>query len=269
MAVAGSAQSALAGSVFAVPLQAQLLDASSSPISGVTVTFSTPSSGASATFRGSANSATAITDTRGIATAPVLNANNIPGTYSVSAAAGSLSPATFVLTNTAVNAPPPFMGISIWPDTSGLVIRSASSGVPVEVGVKFRSDVAGSITGIRFFKGVLNTGTHTGSLWTSGGILLATGVFTNETSSGWQTLTFSSPVAISANTTYVASYHTSGTYALTFDYFQGQGADNSPLHALASGVDGPNGVYVNGPGGQFPSNDGYGNNYWVDVVFSF
>ena len=54
MAVAGSTQSALAGSVFAAPLQAQLLDASSSPISGVTVTFSTPSSGASATFRGSA-----------------------------------------------------------------------------------------------------------------------------------------------------------------------------------------------------------------------
>ena len=31
----------------------------------------------------------------------------------------------------------------------------------------------------------------------SGGTLLATGVFTNETSSGWQTLIFSSPVAIS------------------------------------------------------------------------
>ena len=70
----------------------------------------------------------------------------------MSASAGSLSPASFVLTNTPVNAPPPFMGISIWPDTSGLVIRSASSGVPVEVGVKFRSDVAGSITGIRFLK---------------------------------------------------------------------------------------------------------------------
>jgi hypothetical protein len=159
---------------------------------------------------------------------------------------------------------------SLWPDTSNIVIRSTAPGDPIEVGVKFRSDVAGNITGIRFYKGVLDTGTHTGSLWTSAGTLLATGVFSNETSSGWQTLMFSSPVAISANTTYVASYHSAnGVYGLTFNYFQSHGTDNAPLHALASGADGPNGVYIYGPGGQFPSNDGYGNNYWVDVVFSY
>ena len=36
----------------------------------------------------------------------------------------------------------------------------------VELGVKFRADVNGYITGIRFYKGSTNTGTHVGSLWT-------------------------------------------------------------------------------------------------------
>ena len=44
------------------------------------------------------------------------------------------------------------------------------------------------------------------SLWSSTGTLLATGTFSNETASGWQELDFSSPVAVTAGTTYVASY---------------------------------------------------------------
>ena len=38
------------------------------------------------------------------------------------------------------------------------------------------------------------------------GTLLATGTFSNETASGWQELDFSSPVPVTAGTTYVASY---------------------------------------------------------------
>src|SRR5689334_4155256 len=43
----------------------------------------------------------------------------------------------------------------------------------VELGVRFKSAVGGSITGIRFYQGSGNTGTHTGSLWTVAGTLLA------------------------------------------------------------------------------------------------
>ena len=42
----------------------------------------------------------------------------------------------------------------------------------------------GSITGIRFYKVPDNTGTHTGTLWSSTGTLLATGTFTNESDPG-------------------------------------------------------------------------------------
>jgi hypothetical protein len=169
---------------------------------------------------------------------------------------------------TVTSAPPQATGATIWPNSAYPAITSTAFYTPIEVGVKFRSDVAGAITGIRFYKGAGNSGTHTGSLWNSGGTLLATGTFVNETATGWQQLTFASPVAISANTTYVASYHTdTGAFSMNIGYFVTQGADAPPLHALQSGVDGGNGMFVGGSGGQFPSSVS-GNNYWVDVVFS-
>src|SRR3954471_22217782 len=78
----------------------------------------------------------------------------------------------------------------------------------LELGVKFRSDSAGYITGLRFYKYSQNTGQHTGSLWSSSGTLLGTVTFGTESASGWQEATFPAPIAISAATTYVASYHT-------------------------------------------------------------
>jgi len=267
--MAGSSQSAAVGATFAVPLQVEVLDGSSNPLSGITVTFSAPTSGASSTFAGSGSSAVAVTNAQGVAVAPALTANNTVGTYTVTASAGSLAPAIFTLSNTAAGAPPPppTSNTSIWPNSTTPTIPSAVTSNPMELGVKLRSDISGAVAGIRFYKGVLNTGTHTGSLWSSTGTLLATGTFTNESSSGWQTLLFSSPVAIAANTTYVASYHSSGVFAVDFGYFQSHGADNAPLHALQSGVSGPNGVFIYSSGGQFPTS-GSADNYWVDVVFN-
>ena len=87
---------------------------------------------------------------------------------------------------------------SIWSaSTVPATVNSADSNA-VEVGVKFRSDVAGTVTGIRFYKGSQNTGTHVGHLWSSSGTLLATVTFTNETASGWQQATFSAPVSFMA-----------------------------------------------------------------------
>lgn len=74
-------------------------------------------------------------------------------------------------------------------------------------------------------------------------------------------------MAITADTTYVASYHTNvGGYAFDAAYFASAGVNNSPLQALANGLDGGNGVYRYGATG-FPANTYNANNYWVDVVF--
>jgi hypothetical protein len=145
---------------------------------------------------------------------------------------------------------------------------TSSDSNSVELGVKFQSEVAGYITGVRFYKSSSNTGTHTGSLWTSSGMLLAQGTFSNETASGWQQLTFPTPVSIAANTTYVASYHApNGAYSLDAAYFSGRSVDNAPLHGPSTATPGGNGVYNYSSGASFPSNSWNATNYWVDVVF--
>jgi hypothetical protein len=76
----------------------------------------------------------------------------------------------------------------------------------MELGIKFQSSVGGKITGIRFYKGPQNLGTHTAHLWSVAGTLLGTAPFSGKTASGWQQANFAVPVTIPANTVYVASY---------------------------------------------------------------
>jgi hypothetical protein len=40
-----------------------------------------------------------------------------------------------------------------------------------------------------------------------------------------------------------------------------------PLHALANGVDGTNGLYLYGSSSRFPTNSFNAANYWVDVIY--
>jgi hypothetical protein len=164
--------------------------------------------------------------------------------------------------------PPPVSGTSFWSSSTVPANQWQNDSSPVTLGVKFRSDVSGSITGVRFYKGFGNNGTHTGMLYSSTGALLAQASFTGETASGWQQVNFSSPVAISANTTYVIAFFTPSGYADDQAYFAATGADNAPLHALKSGVDGLNGVYAYGGAPQFPTQTWNNSNYWVDVVFT-
>ncbi|MBL0070062.1 MAG: DUF4082 domain-containing protein [Chitinophagaceae bacterium] len=155
---------------------------------------------------------------------------------------------------------------SIWGSGGSPANPSVTDNQPIEVGTKFRSTLNGYITGIRFYKGVTNTGIHIANLWTSGGTLLASATFTSETASGWQEVRFTTPVAVQANTTYIASYFSqNGYFAISPGFFTNAGVTNGPLTALQSGVDGPNGVYEYG--GGFPD-DGNTANYWVDVLFS-
>jgi len=79
---------------------------------------------------------------------------------------------------------------SAWGGSATPTNPSANDPGPVELGVKFKVDVAGSITGMRFYKGAGNTGTHTGNLWNASGTKLATATFTNETATGWQEVSF-------------------------------------------------------------------------------
>ncbi|OLR91182.1 hypothetical protein BJP25_29965 [Actinokineospora bangkokensis] len=157
---------------------------------------------------------------------------------------------------------------SVWDDFAVPATASVNDVSAIEVGTKVRFDVRGQVTGVKFYKGDANTGTHTGSLWDASGNRLATGTFANETANGWQTLLFSSPVNVQANTTYVVSYYApNGRYAATGGYFS-KSADYQSLHAVKDGTYGGNGLYRYGAGGGFPTGTYNATNYWVDVLWT-
>ncbi len=140
----------------------------------------------------------------------------------------------------------------------------------IEVGVKFRTDKGGIIKGIRFYKGGLaNGGTHKGSLWSQSGTLLATATFAGESNSGWQEVLFTTPVSVTANTTYVASYFApQGNYSKSENFFTNSPFTNgNSLTALQHTVGEPNGVYKYAASSVFPNDNSGEPNYWVDVVF--
>ena len=158
---------------------------------------------------------------------------------------------------------------TIWTSAPALGSIDAGRDAALTLGVRFYSDVAGSVSGIRFYKSTANVGTHVGTLWSSTGARLAEATFAGETASGWQTVTFPSPVPIAPNTTYVASYLCpGGHYARDPGAFTGKGLDRPPLHAPAAAPSAPNGVFRYGATATFPDQGWHDSNYWVDVVFT-
>ena len=121
---------------------------------------------------------------------------------------------------------------------------------------------------MRFYKGAGNTGTHVGNLWSSSGTLLATATFSGESASGWQQVTFSSPVAVTANTTYVASYFAPNGHYSSTNNGLASAVDNAPLHALAGRVVGRQRRLPYGASSAFPNASYQNTNYWVDAVFT-
>jgi hypothetical protein len=144
-----------------------------------------------------------------------------------------------------------------------VLVGPANDSNALELGIQFQSSVAGTITGLRFYKNPWNTGTHIGSFWTAGGTKLASATFTGESAYGWQTVSIS-PVVITANTTYVASFHsTGGNYSNDQNYFANQRNSGSLKAPPAGG----GGVYAYGSGSLFPSTNDGPTNFWADVVF--
>ena len=199
-----------------------------------TITF-TPNSG----YTGAASFAYAISDGRG-------GTASASASLDVNAASGSI--------------------VSLFSSNPTPSVVTVNDPNPVELGFKFQSSSAGEVTGLRFYKGPSNVGTHTANLWTSTGTLLASATFNNETASGWQQVNFATPVAITAGATYVASYHTSGNYSVDPNFFS-SAVSNGPLTAPSSASSGGNGVYAYGSDSLFPSNTYNSSSYGVDVLF--
>lgn len=179
-------------------------------------------------------------------------------TYTMTDGRGATSQALVTVT---VEEPP--YRASLFGSTDTPPLTTVSDGAAVELGVRFSSSISGNITGIRFYKGSLNTGVHTADLWTADGTLLASATFSGETASGWQQVSFSNAVSIVAGQTYVASYHSSsGVYSATPGYF-----NNEHTAGPLSVASGSSGLYAYGTAGSFPNQSYNATNYWVDVLF--
>lgn len=169
---------------------------------------------------------------------------------------------------TVTTPPPPSCPCTVFQPTDAPATPAANDGQAIEVGMKFRSTVDGFVSAIRYYKGAGTTGTHVGHLWSATGAQLAEVAFTGETASGWQEATLSAPIAITANTTYVVSQHSSsGDYPFTNPFFT-TALVNGPLRGLATGEDGPNAVYQYSATPAFPTSNFQSSNYYVDVVFT-
>jgi hypothetical protein len=182
------------------------------------------------------------------------SANNVTST-----AGAALAPTSWQFTT--VNPPPPpqSMFAALLPQVAATTDIRA-----IEVGVAFKSSVAGSVTGIRFYKSLSNLGTHTGSLWTTSGVRLAKVTFTNETATGWQTATLPTPIALTAGTNYIVSYNApAGRYSYTPNFFS-KAWNSGVLTARANN----NGLYRFGSGTSVPNLSSNATNYFVDVVFA-
>ncbi len=158
--------------------------------------------------------------------------------------------------------------VSLWNNPPIFVTPNEAAGQPVELGMKFRSSIAGYVTGVQFYKGGLNTGSQVGKLYNSAGTLLASVTFTNanDASFGWKQAKFSQPVYIQPNTTYIVSYYSpSGYFAYSDFFFASSAFTNGPLTALQDGTDGANGLA--GLGSGFPTLTFQSRNYWVDPLF--
>ena len=156
---------------------------------------------------------------------------------------------------------------TIWPSTATPAVADSNDPAAYEVGVKFRSDIDGYVTGVRFYKGAGNTGTHVGHLWTAparcwqrhfhggDGHRLAAGRLR--------------PAGANPGQHHLRRLllRPNGHYSFNGNYFASAGVDSGVLHALSNAAGGGNGVFRDGTSG-FPNSTFNSANYWVDIVFS-
>jgi hypothetical protein len=129
-----------------------------------------------------------------------------------------------------------------------------------EMGVKIKVDEPSRLSAIRFWKSSQETGTHTGTVWTSVGTKLATVTFTGESASGWQQQALPTPLVLQPGSVYVVSVNRNAVYEATTSGLATQ-VVSGPLRSV---VDPKNGVY-GASAGTFPTSSFSSTNYFADV----
>jgi hypothetical protein len=153
---------------------------------------------------------------------------------------------------------------ALTPDTVGNSTQDGRTGVgpfTYEFGVKVVVDEPMKVTALRFYKSPGETGTHTGNIWTSGGVIIGSTTFTNETASGWQQQSLASPITLQSGSTYVLSVNANSMFVSTGGALLAP-VVAGPIRTVADGLDGVFGVAA----GQFPTQSYNSSNYFIDLA---
>jgi len=240
----GDNQVGLPKAALANPLVVTLLNSTGAPVAGATVSFTVTTGG------GTVSPVNAVTNSSGQASA-VLTLGAAPGTNTVQASAAGVGTATFTATGQAA---------TVFTNQVPALPNNTDN-ASYELGMKFQSSAAGQIMFIRYYKAASETGTHTGTIWSSSGVPLAQVTFSAETASGWQVQALPTPLSIQANTTYGVSVNVNAYYVATNSGL----ASSSVSGPLKSVADGANGVF--GSAATYPTRSFQNSNYFRDVGF--
>lgn len=146
---------------------------------------------------------------------------------------------------------------------------------PVNVGVKFEVRGAPYVSGVKFYKGTDNTGTHVAHLYdVTASTELASATYSGESSTGWQTVSFNSNVQVRDDHSYMVwvsmpngHYAADGAYAGGSNYFgpygHGQYGDAEDVVTIPAGN---SGMYSYTSDHTTVPSNATSNNYWVSPV---
>lgn len=139
------------------------------------------------------------------------------------------------------------------------------------LGTVFKSDVDGSIYGIRMYVGNVPTSAPDGALYTVDGEFVGTLLWHTPfgvlTPNAWNEVLFGTPVSITAETLYVAAAGPLDKYVATTGFFDFDPVINGHLMAPHISVWG-NGRFNFGGGLAYPANSYRSSCYFIDVLFS-
>src|SRR5262249_36327774 len=136
--------------------------------------LSGPSNVISVTLSGASTSSTSSSSTTTVPTTSI----TLRTTTTTTTTVPTTAPKTTTTSTTSITTTTVPTVATIWPSTAAPIVAADPDTSAVELGVKFRSDVNGFITGIRFYKSATNTGTHVANLWSSTRTNLASAPFT-------------------------------------------------------------------------------------------
>lgn len=130
----------------------------------------------------------------------------------------------------------------------------------VELGLRFTVNKPGSITSLRFYQAMSETGAHTLRLWGENGEVRAAAEAPVTKGHGWIAATLSEPVSVKAGETFVVAYTARSHYVATADVF------TAPI--VRDGVTAQAGLYSFDDLGKAPTKTYKQMSYFLDIEYA-